>query len=275
MMRILMILNVLVMMVRCQRHRREVVRSHDGLFYHQGPYLSHNSHRQVTRQAPALFHRPPLLQPQPHPSTPVRFPQQHFAATGAPTLAITSHLIPHSTQQEQQSFIGPAPPPQPRQPLLPPVLSPQTAPALTFLDNTLRQQPQQLRQQPQQLRLPQQFRQHPQQFSAPQQPLLPAPSSSIPNNMPPPSPDHKPTSALEKLMAIAGEDWDLSSSSTDTGAGPEVFVCPVSEGHFRSPRDCSVYYQCAQGRAHRRSCHTGLAYDALTNQCDWAENVKC
>ena len=262
MMRILMILNVLVMMVRCQRHRREVVRGHDGLFYHQGPYLSHNSHRQVTRQAPASFHRPPLLHPQPHHSTPVRFPQQHFAATGAPTQAINGHLIPHSTQQEQQRFIGPAPPPQPRQPLLPPVLSPQTAPALTFLDNTLRHQPQQ-------------FRQQPQEFSAPQQPLLPNPSSNIPNNDPPPSPDHKPTSALEKLMAIAGEDWDLSSSSTDPRAGPEVFVCPVSEGHFRSPWDCSVYYQCAQGRAHRRSCHTGLAYNALTNQCDWAENVQC
>ena len=116
MMRILMILNVLVMLLQCQRNRREVVRSHDGLFYHQGPYLSHN--RQFTRQAPAPFHRPPLLQTQPHHSTPVRFPQQHFAATGGPTQAINGHFIPHTTHQEQ-SFIGPAPPPQPHQPLLP------------------------------------------------------------------------------------------------------------------------------------------------------------
>ena len=275
MMRILMILNVLVMLLQCQRHRREVVRSHDGLFYHQGPYLSHN--RQFTRQAPAPFHRPPLLQTQPHHSTPVRFPQQHFAATGGPTQAINGHFIPHTTHQEQ-SFIGPAPPPQPHQPLLPPVLSPQRpAPSLTFLDNALRHQPpQELRHQPQQFRnQPQQLRHQPQHFSAPQQPLLSAPSSSIHDNNPSPPPDHKTSSALEKLMAIAGEDWDLGTSSTDPGPGPEVFMCPVSEGHFPSPRDCSVYYQCAQGQAHRRSCHTGLSYNALTNQCDWAENVKC
>ena len=75
-------------------------------------------------------------------------------------------------------------------------------------------------------------------------------------------------------MAIAGEDWDLTTGGSPD-PGPEVFQCPALEGHFRSPRDCGVYYQCAQGQAHRRSCDTGLAYNNLTNQCDWAENVQC
>ena len=275
MMRIAMILTVMVMMtmVRGQRLRREVVRSHDGLFYHQGPYLSHN-HRQVTRQAPASFHRSPLLKPLPHHSTPVRFP-----ATGGETQAI--NFLP-----QRQGFIGPALPPQPRhQSLLSPVVSPPSpAPALTFQDNTLRQQPQEIGHQPQEIgHQPQQFghksqqlrhqvqefRHQSQQLSSPQQLAL---TSSAPHILPLTN-DHKPSSALEKLMAIAGEDWDLTTGGSPD-LGPEVFQCPALEGHFRSPRDCGVYYQCAQGQAHQRSCDTGLAYNDLTNQCDWAKNVQ-
>ena len=285
-----MFLVMMVTTVRGQRHRRAVIRSQDGLFYHQGPYLSHLSHRhrQVTRQAPASFHRSPLLQSHLHTSTPVRFPQHNFPANGGQTQALGHNG--QRTHQGHRGFIGPVLPPQSRQPLLSPVVSPPTpAPALTFLDNTSRHQPQQLGHQseqlghqPQQLgHQPQQLGHQPQQLghqtlqlSSPQQHALFSSSPNIPNTSPPPASDHKPSSALENLMAIAGDDWDLTAGGSPR-PGSEVFQCPALEGHFRSPLDCAVYYQCAQGRPHRRSCHTGLAYNGLTNQCDWAENVKC
>ena len=270
----MVILTVLVMVttVRGQRHRREVIRSQNGLFYHQGPYLSH-SHRQVTRQAPASFHRSALFQSHHHTSTPVRFPQHNFPATGGQTQALkSSNFNIQRTHQGHKGFIGPVLPPQPHQPLLSPVVSPpMPAPALTFLENTIRQKPQQLGHQTQQLghqteqlgHQTEQLRHQNQQLGHQNQQL-----SS------PPAQDHKPSSALDNLMAIAGYDWDLTTGGSP-GPGPEVFQCPALEGHFRSPTDCAVYYQCAQGRAHRRSCDTGLAYNGLTNQCDWPENVKC
>ena len=243
-----MILTVLVMVttVRGQRHRREVIRSQDGLFYHQGPYLSHR-HRQVTRQAPAFFHRSALFHSHMHTSTPVRFPQHNFLATGGEAKALkSSNFNLQRTHQGHQGFIGPVLPPQPRQPLLSP---PSPAPALTFLDKTVRQKPRQ-------------GHQH-QQLGHQIEQLSSSPASDL-----------KPCSALENLMAIAGEDWQLTTGGPP-GPGPEVFQCPALQGHFRSPTDCAVYYQCAQGRPHRRSCDTGLAYNGLTNQCDWAENVRC
>ena len=240
----------LLVIVMGQRQRREVVRTDDGLFYHQGPYFSHG---QVNRQALGLplnkdpFSPYPLLLPQPHHSTPVRFPQPDIPSFGPRLPLQSSQQFEQMTPKEGQRFIGPALPNQhPQHPILSPVFPLQTpAPAITFLDHKSRTQPQHI--------------------NSPQH------SSHSPSAVSPLAAEQtRPGSALEKLMAIAGDNWDLSP-----GPASEVFVCPVSEGHFPSPSDCSVYYQCAQGRPHRRECGPGLAYNAITNQCDWADTVPC
>ena len=80
--------------------------------------------------------------------------------------------------------------------------------------------------------------------------------------------------ALKMLMKIAGDDWDSLNTLNNDDSDDEC-TCPASEGHYASPSSCSVYYQCAQGRAHRRSCGAGLSYNILSNQCDWSQNVQC
>ena len=85
------------------------------------------------------------------------------------------------------------------------------------------------------------------------------------------------SAALLKLMEIAGDDW--TDTKDDTRRGKETyrgqFECPVSEGHFPDPEDCSVYYQCAQGTPHRRQCEVGLSWSVDTDMCDWEDNVNC
>lgn len=83
--------------------------------------------------------------------------------------------------------------------------------------------------------------------------------------------------ALQNLMAIAGDNWDteigIEKNLLDTASNN--FICPGPEGHFPDPKSCSVYYQCAQGTPHKRTCSPGLNWDMRTNQCDWKANVDC
>jgi hypothetical protein len=91
-------------------------------------------------------------------------------------------------------------------------------------------------------------------------------------------PKHKvpKSDTLQRLMAIAGDDWDveigIEKNLLDTGS---AFICPGPEGHFPDPESCSVYYQCAQDTPHKRTCDTGLHWNMRTNQCDWEVNVNC
>jgi len=83
--------------------------------------------------------------------------------------------------------------------------------------------------------------------------------------------------ALQMLMAIAGDNWDaeigIEKNLLDTAS--DNYICPAPEGHFPDPDSCSVYFQCAQGNPHKRTCEPGLNWNMSTNQCDWKANVDC
>ena len=83
--------------------------------------------------------------------------------------------------------------------------------------------------------------------------------------------------ALQRLMAIAGDDWDMEigiqKNLLDTSSSN--FICPGPEGHFPDPESCAVYYQCAQGTPHKHTCEAGLKWNMINNQCDWEQNVDC
>jgi len=83
------------------------------------------------------------------------------------------------------------------------------------------------------------------------------------------------TDALQRLMAIAGEDWEADIMLQGGRPVEKDFQCPKEEGHYPDPGNCSAYYQCAQGVGHRRTCEPGLRWDMRSNKCDWAENVVC
>lgn len=83
--------------------------------------------------------------------------------------------------------------------------------------------------------------------------------------------------AFERLVSIAGADWD---SSLHTGkiilsTSSSNFSCPGLTGDFPDPDTCSVYYQCAEGVAHRHTCQEGLLWNMAINMCDWQNNVDC
>jgi len=84
--------------------------------------------------------------------------------------------------------------------------------------------------------------------------------------------------ALQRLMDIAGDDWDveigIEKNLLDT-SGKTDFICPSFEGHFPDPDKCSVYYQCSSGTPTKNTCQSGLQWNLLTNQCDWEANVDC
>ena len=82
------------------------------------------------------------------------------------------------------------------------------------------------------------------------------------------------SSALDKLVSIAGADWD-NSLHTSHSLLDSSFSCPSLSGHFPDRQKCSVYYQCAEGVAHSNTCQQGLLYNMVTNTCDWQQNVDC
>ena len=79
------------------------------------------------------------------------------------------------------------------------------------------------------------------------------------------------SAALLKLMEIAGDDWSRqkTGSSSPERSRSVQFSCPQSEGHFPAEDSCSVYYQCAQGTAHRRQCETGKVTPLTSSGVVW------
>jgi len=88
-------------------------------------------------------------------------------------------------------------------------------------------------------------------------------------------------SALQKLVSIAGKDWDSSLHtgknilSGNSDSSTSNFQCPSLTGDFPHPESCSVYFQCAGGVAHKRHCQDGLNWNMVTGMCDWEQNVDC
>jgi hypothetical protein len=49
--------------------------------------------------------------------------------------------------------------------------------------------------------------------------------------------------------------------------------CPRLYGTFPDPESCSVFWKCFDGKANRYECPPGLAYDAVSRGCKWADQV--
>ena len=49
--------------------------------------------------------------------------------------------------------------------------------------------------------------------------------------------------------------------------------CPRLYGTFPDPESCSVFWKCFDGKANRYECPPGLAYDAVSHGCKWADQV--
>jgi len=85
------------------------------------------------------------------------------------------------------------------------------------------------------------------------------------------------SAALAALVSIAGSDWDTNLHTTHTVLDTSTtdFSCPAISGHFPDTENCSVYYQCAGGVAHKHTCQQGLLWNMVINMCDWETNVDC
>ena len=84
--------------------------------------------------------------------------------------------------------------------------------------------------------------------------------------------------ALQKLLDVAGDDWDTEidiETNLMTSQTSDSFICPAREGNFPDPSSCSSYFTCDHGSAHRNSCGKGLVWNPVIEQCDWGSNVRC
>ncbi|RXG72643.1 hypothetical protein Avbf_05192 [Armadillidium vulgare] len=54
-------------------------------------------------------------------------------------------------------------------------------------------------------------------------------------------------------------------------AQPSGVECPRQNGFFEheDPANCDTYYECTNGLAVKRHCHTGLVFDEFTGTCQW------
>lgn len=62
-------------------------------------------------------------------------------------------------------------------------------------------------------------------------------------------------------------------TSTPLPSGSSEFVCP-SDGFFRDPNNCKVYFHCSNGQAYKSVCNSGLVFDSEMNVCNWADQVS-
>ena len=88
----------------------------------------------------------------------------------------------------------------------------------------------------------------------------------------------KRSRALDKLLDVAGENWnsDVDIQTNLISVNKVVdFICPSREGNFPDSESCNSYFQCDHGVALKQSCQTGLAWNMMIDQCDWRSNVNC
>jgi hypothetical protein len=82
--------------------------------------------------------------------------------------------------------------------------------------------------------------------------------------------DTDPTFTLEQC-----EELHLVECGPRTELEPPVATrnCPRLYGTFPDPESCSVFWKCFDGKANRYECPPGLAYDAVSRGCKWADQV--
>ncbi|PVD31175.1 hypothetical protein C0Q70_06587 [Pomacea canaliculata] len=83
------------------------------------------------------------------------------------------------------------------------------------------------------------------------------PSTTDTTSTPPPA---QKTTLKAELYRVIGLETD--------------FRCPKPAGHFRDPRNCAVYYHCADAVAYRLDCPEGQLYDVRQYQCLPIPQVK-
>lgn len=74
--------------------------------------------------------------------------------------------------------------------------------------------------------------------------------------------------ALERLLVIAGDDWD-------TEPVDDSFLCPHANGLFPDPGQCQFYHRCVHNVSTRLECDPGLIWSQRARTCDWGSRLEC
>jgi hypothetical protein len=82
---------------------------------------------------------------------------------------------------------------------------------------------------------------------------------------------------------VTGSTESPNPNSTTTATTPKTttegsggdFECPVPDGFFADPTNCSRFYHCAFGEAILQECPAGLYFNPIAEACDFPENVDC
>lgn len=62
-------------------------------------------------------------------------------------------------------------------------------------------------------------------------------------------------------------------NTTANPGGP--FKCPLPDGFFSDPVDCTKYYQCANNHPFHMSCPPGTEWDETQKTCEWPADTTC
>ncbi|XP_045506663.1 peritrophin-1-like [Colias croceus] len=79
--------------------------------------------------------------------------------------------------------------------------------------------------------------------------------------------------AFNPVIALCDLPANVPSCNPDEVPAPTAY-CPSPYGHFPSPStDCRNYINCQKGKATEMTCPAGLAFNPVTDVCDWPANV--
>lgn len=53
------------------------------------------------------------------------------------------------------------------------------------------------------------------------------------------------------------------------------FCSDKFDGFYDDPNDCTVFYQCLNGKATKRHCLKGMVFNALLKTCDTPQDFPC
>ncbi|XP_026750061.2 dentin sialophosphoprotein-like [Galleria mellonella] len=75
----------------------------------------------------------------------------------------------------------------------------------------------------------------------------------------------------------SGNSNESGSDSGNNNPGEAATICAAegSDGILVPHENCNQFYKCSDGLPVALSCPGNLLYNALTEQCDWPENVNC
>ncbi|KAL7041988.1 hypothetical protein ACKWTF_000982 [Chironomus riparius] len=82
--------------------------------------------------------------------------------------------------------------------------------------------------------------------------------------------DESTTSKAQSTVSI-----EESTTSKRSTAVPSNFICPIGDGNFKNPTDCTTFFICSNWYPHLFYCQPGLYYDEVCDCCDYQSVVEC